>query len=47
MLTLQPVLERTFLSGTELFGSPLNCSMSGGISYCSAFPEDEVLGFRV
>ena len=37
-------LERTFLSDTELFGSPLNCSMSGGISYCSAFPEDEIFG---
>ncbi len=37
-------LERTFLTSTELFGSPLNCSMSGGISYCSAFPEHEIFG---
>ena len=43
-LALQQYLERTFLSDTELFGSPLNCSMSDGISYCSAFPEDEVFG---
>jgi hypothetical protein len=28
----------------ELFGSPLNCSMSSGISYYSAFPEDEFFG---
>jgi hypothetical protein len=31
-----------FLTKTELFVSPLNCSMSDGISYCSAFPEDEI-----
>ncbi len=42
MHTLQQSLERTFLSDKELFGSSLNCSMSGGISYCSAFPEDEI-----
>ena len=44
MPTLQHVLERTFLSSKELFGSPLNCSMTCGISYCYAFPEDEILG---
>jgi len=44
MPTLQKALERTFLSDKELFGSPLNCSMSGGISYCYAFPEDEIFG---
>ena len=44
MPTLQKALERTFLSDKELFGSPLNCSMSSGISYCSAFPEDEIFG---
>ena len=44
MPTLQLALERTFLSDRELFASPLNCSMSGGISYCSAFPEDEIFG---
>ena len=32
MPTLQKALERTFLSDKELFGSPLNSSMSGGIS---------------
>jgi len=37
-------MERTFLSDTELFGALLNCSMSGGISYCSAFPEDDIFG---
>ena len=35
---LQHALERTFLTTKELFGSPLKCSMTGGISYCSAFP---------
>jgi len=44
MPTFQKALERTFLSDKELFGSPLNCSMSSGISYCSAFPEDGILG---
>ena len=42
--TLQRALERTFLSTTELFGSPLNCSMSSDMSYCSAFQADEVFG---
>jgi len=44
MPTLQQALERTFLAIKELFGSPLNCSMSCGISYCSAFPEDDIFG---
>jgi hypothetical protein len=44
MPTLQHALERIFLSDKELFGSPLNGSMSGGISYCSAFPEDKIFG---
>ncbi len=39
--TPQQALERTSFINTELFGSPLNCSMSGGISYRSAFPENE------
>ena len=30
--TLHQALERTFLFDKELFGSPINCSMSGGIS---------------
>jgi hypothetical protein len=44
MPTLLKALKRTFLSDRELFGIPLNCSMSGGISNCSAFPEDEIFG---
>ena len=44
MPTLQQASVRTFLSDKELFWSPLDCSMSGGISYCSAFPEDETFG---
>jgi len=44
MPTLQKTLERTFLSDRELFGSPFSCSMLGGISYCFAFPEDEIFG---
>jgi hypothetical protein len=30
---LQQALERTFLTKTALFGSPLKCSMISGISY--------------
>ena len=37
-------MEKTFLTNTELFGSPLNCSMSEGITYCSAYAEDSVFG---
>jgi hypothetical protein len=44
MPTLQQALERTVLADKEVFGSPLNCFMSSGISYCSAFPEDEIFG---
>ena len=44
MPTLQQALEGTFLSAKKLFGSPLHCSMPGGISYCYAFPEDEIFG---
>jgi hypothetical protein len=44
MPTLQQEINRTFISDKELFGSPINCSMSGSISYCCAFPEDEILG---
>ncbi len=39
---LQPVMKRTFLTKTELFGSPLTCSMTSGITYCSTFPKDEI-----
>jgi len=28
----------------KLFASPLSCSMSDGISYCSAFLEDKIFG---
>jgi hypothetical protein len=42
--TLRQALERTVLTITELFGSPLNCSMTGDITYCSAFPEDATFG---
>jgi len=42
--TLQQALERTFITKTEIFGSPHNCSMSSSISYCSVFPEDETFG---
>ncbi len=39
---LRHALESTFLTTTELFGSPLNCSIFDGIIYCSAFMEDAV-----
>ena len=35
---LRITLEQTFLITTELFGGPLNCPMTEGITYCSAFP---------
>ncbi len=38
MPTLHQALERKFLADKDIFGSPLNCSMSSGIIYCSAFP---------
>jgi len=41
---LRQAIESTLLTTTELFGSPLNCSMSDGITYCSAFSEDAVFG---
>jgi len=33
-----------FLTTTELFDNPLNCAMTGGITYCSAFPGDAIFG---
>ena len=42
--TLRQALESTFLTTTDLFGSPLNCSTTGGITYCSAFPENGNFG---
>jgi hypothetical protein len=41
---IRQALEQIFLVTTELFGSPLNCSMTGGIIYYSAFPEDITFG---
>jgi hypothetical protein len=37
-------MEIMFLTTMELFGSPLNCSVTGGITSCSAFPENEIFG---
>ena len=41
---LRHAIESKFLTTTEIFGSPLNYSMSDGIAYYSAFPEDTVFG---
>ncbi len=41
---LWQALERTFFTTTDLFGSPLNCYMTCGITHCSAFPVDETFG---
>ena len=38
--TLRNAMEKTFLTTTELFGSPLNCPMTDGLTYCSAFQDD-------
>jgi hypothetical protein len=37
-------MERAFLTTTEILGSPLNCFVTGGITYCSTFLEDEMFG---
>ena len=37
-------IEFTFLTTTELFGSPLNCSKSNGSTHCSAFHVCAVFG---
>jgi len=37
-------MEQTFLTTTELFGSPLNCLMTEGMRYCSAFQSDVNFG---
>jgi hypothetical protein len=42
--TLRIEMENTFLTTTKLFGSPLNCSMTPGMTYCSAFQEDDKFG---
>ena len=36
--------QLTFVTTSELFDSPLNCLMTDGITYYSAFPEDTVFG---
>jgi hypothetical protein len=41
---LREGIESTFLTTSELFVSSLNCSMSDGSTYCSAFSEDTVFG---
>ena len=41
---LQRAIELTFLSKTEIFASPLNCSMEPGVTYCTAYPEDSAFG---
>ena len=40
--SLRQAIESTFLTTTKLFGSPLNCSMSINITFCSAFREDAI-----
>ena len=42
--TLRIALEQTFHTTTELFGSPLNCPMTEGMTYCSAFHDDVHFG---
>ena len=37
-------MEITVLTTTELFDTPLKCSMTRGITYCSAFPDDVHFG---
>jgi hypothetical protein len=41
---LRIATEQKFLTTTELFGSPLNCPMTEGMTYCSDFPEDVNFG---
>ena len=37
-------IESTFLTTTELSNNPFDCSMTGKITYCSTFPEDNGFG---
>jgi len=37
-------MDQTFLTTTDLFGSPLNCPMTAGMTYCSTFIEDVKFG---
>ena len=41
---IMDILRRNCGITTELFASPLNCSLAPGLTYCSAFPEDVVFG---
>ena len=41
---LQRAISLTFQSTSEIFASPLNCSMEPGVTYCSAYPEDAAFG---
>jgi hypothetical protein len=45
--TLRIALEQTFHTTTELFGSPLNCPMTEGMTYCSTFPDDTNFGANI
>jgi hypothetical protein len=44
---LRHAIEATIMTTTELFGSPLNYSMSDGITFCSTFSEDAVFGATI
>ena len=37
---LHRAIQFTFQTRTEIFASPLNCSMEPGITYFTAYPED-------
>jgi hypothetical protein len=41
---IMDILRRNCGITTELFASPLNCSLAPGQTYCSAFQEDTVFG---
>jgi hypothetical protein len=41
---LRVAMEKIFHTTTELFGSPLNCPMTEGITYCSTFQDDAHFG---
>ena len=42
--TLMETLQRLCCTSTELFASPLNCSVAPNRTYFSAYPEDAVFG---
>ena len=41
---MHKAIQQTFLSISELFTNPLNCSMVEGITYCTSFSENYVFG---